>query len=564
MMPRRYRRLLADVHGLVALSLAVSVAQSALLVPIPLIVKNLFDVQLDQGDAGGVVLSGLLVLALYLSSALLGLWTRHTALKAIKRAMARLRAALLAKINALPRAFFDRRSVGELHGIVVQDSERLDLVANAVLGTLLPAIVIATGLAVVGLVINPVLFALLAVVLPGTVIVSRLLKRGVRERTREWQRAFDGFSEHTRLALRAVTLTKVSGAEDSERERARLRIEKVREAGFRMNWRQATWGIAQGLIATVAGVLVLVVGGREVALGQMSLGELLSFFAIVALLQRQMTAVAPLLPQVTAANESLARIEELLDTEEPPPPYSGTRRIDFGGEIGIEEVVFGYGDEVLLRQIDLSVEAGEHIAIVGPNGAGKSTLASLILGLYRPWSGRFLADGIPYDELDLRHLRREIGVVLQDPIILPGTVGENIAYGHPEATGEEIAQAAERAAASEFIAELDGGYDAPTGDEGGLLSGGQRQRLAIARALLAEPRLLIFDEPTTHLDDRGIQSLNQTLRELAGSPTVITITHDEAAARGVDRVIQLRDGRIAAQSREVERPVVPISHSQEL
>jgi ABC-type bacteriocin/lantibiotic exporter with double-glycine peptidase domain len=190
------------------------------------------------------------------------------------------------------------------------------------------------------------------------------------------------------------------------------------------------------------------------------------------------------------------------------------------------------------------IASGEHIVILGPNGAGKTSLASLILGIYRPDAGALLADGVPYDELDIRALRMAFGVLLQDPVILPGTVTENIAYGRPDAPAAEVERVAALAGADGFVARLPDGYATDVGVDGGRLSGGQRQRIALARALLAQPRLLLLDEPTTHLDLAAIAALRATLGELPQRPTVITITHDEALAGQADRVVHLRDGRI--------------------
>jgi len=179
-------------------------------------------------------------------------------------------------------------------------------------------------------------------------------------------------------------------------------------------------------------------------------------------------------------------VDAFLDVED-SPAYSGTRRIGFEGGIELHRVTFGYGEEAVLREFSLSIAPGEHVVILGPNGAGKSTLASLILGLYHPWSGELLADGIPYDVLDMRDLRSAFGVVLQDPVIFPGTVAENIAYGRPRASVKDIEHAAVMAGVAEFIDQLPGGYAARVGQEGALVSG------VSANALRS---LVHFSQPT--------------------------------------------------------------------
>ena len=201
---------------------------------------------------------------------------------------------------------------------------------------------------------------------------------------------------------------------------------------------------------------------------------------------------------------------------------------------------FGYGDQPLVEEVDLSIAPGEHVVILGPNGAGKSTIASLILGLYHPSSGELLADGIPYDVLDIRTLRR-VGVVLQDPVILPGTVTESIAYGRPEAAFEDMS-GPHVAGVTDFVGVLPADTR-PALDRRVRCSPGPAPGIAIARALLGSPMLLILDEPTTHLDDAAIARLRTGLADLPRRPTVITITHDEALAGQADRTVRLKDGR---------------------
>jgi ATP-binding cassette subfamily B protein len=198
----------------------------------------------------------------------------------------------------------------------------------------------------------------------------------------------------------------------------------------------------------------------------------------------------------------------------------------------------------VLHAVTLTIDPREIVGVVGLNGAGKTTLVHLILGLYRPQTGRLYADGRPFDELDMRDLRRQIGVVMQDPIIFPGTVMENIAYGCRETDVNRVVRAAELSMAHELVQTLSHGYDTAVGENGMLLSGGQRQRIAIARALVRQPRLLILDEPTTHLDQASVSRLIGNLSEMADRPAILVISHDTSVLRMAHRTHVLRDGRI--------------------
>ena len=549
----RFARLYRRSRGTLVVSGLMSIAQAVVLAPTALLVGYAFDTLVPKADIGGLFLVTGVILASYLASAGLALLTRYLVIKTTKQAIADLRAKLIERVYSLPRAYFDRKSRGRLQSIMVQDSERLDAMGGLLVGVLLPAATVAIGLCIVLAVLNLLMFGVLVTVVPLLLLLGRWLGKRVRQRTRRFQVAFEVFSTQTQLALRALTLTKVQGAEREEAAKRRLEHATLAESGRQLAWYQGAYYIVQNAVAASSGLLVLALGGRAVALHDMTLGDLLAFYAILALLLKQVTLALSVLPYVHAGYESIPRIEEILEADE-HEPYSGTRRLDFEGGFEFEDVSFSYDDEQVLTSLSLSIEPGEHVAIFGPNGAGKSTLLNLLLGLYRPQSGRVLADGAPYETIDIPALRRSIGVVLQDALIFPGTIAENIAFGHSDATDEEIRWAARWATADDFVTRLPDAYETETGDEGQLLSGGQRQRIAIARALVARPSVLVLDEPTTHLDDTSIRTLLANLCDFPGAPTVILISHDPEIAANVDAIHHLRDGQVVRS----ERPEAPM------
>jgi ABC-type bacteriocin/lantibiotic exporter with double-glycine peptidase domain len=540
---RQFARLLSGSGRLVAAALAIAVVQSLLLIPIALLVRRAFDETIPGEEVGKLVVMGAAILALFLASTALGMVTRWLSLRATTRSMIRLRSRLLKKVIHLPRSYFDRADLGRLHATIVQDTERLDLTTNALVASAMPALTISAALALALLILDPLLTAVLAVALPLLVLVNRWISSAVRRRTQVWQRESDSFSAQTQTALRAITLTKLHSAEAPEIAKRRGQISELGEAGRAMVWMHGAYVLLHGVGSATAGVLVLVLGGAAVAEGRMSLGDLLAFYAVLGLLRTQLSAAQGAMPLVLSGLESLGRLTYLLELDK-ASPYRGTRRIEFKGGLALEDVYFAYGEEPVLRGVTLAIEPGEAIALLGPNAAGKSTILALLAGLYAPQRGAVRADGIPFDELDVPVLRGGIGVVLQDPMILPATVRENIAYGRPDATDGEIERAAQRAGASDFVATLADGYETSVGEDGVLLSGGQRQRLAIARALLSEPKLLMLDEPTTHLDEAGAHHLLRTLLDSSSRPTILIISHDPQIAAEVDRVLVLRDGRI--------------------
>lgn len=550
---RSFSRLLRGSRQLLLASVGTALLQAGLLVLVGLLIRRAFDREIPDDRVGALVAIGAALLGLSLASAAVAVWTRYLVLGGVKGAVSRLRIALLERLNTLPAAWFDRADTGTVHATVVQDSERLDIVANALAAQLAPALVICAGLSVALVVIDPLLFAVMAVVLPVLAVLTRPFDGIVRRRTRAWQLAFDRFSTRVQFALRARPLITAQAAEDAELAASRPEIVELSAAGQAMAWLHGVYAQLHGAVASVAGVVVLVVGGAAVAQGSTSLGSLISFYALLALLRGQASTVLGTLPQAFSGGESLARLEAILDASD-EQPYRGTGSPSLRRSLALRDVIFGYRDaEPILGGVTLELEAGERVALVGRNGAGKSTVASLVLGLYRPRSGVVEADGVPYDELDIRALRRLIGFVPQDPILFPGTIADNIGYGADRPDLARIREAAGLATADEFIRDLPRGYDTPVGAEGGLLSGGERQRIAIARALLRSPALLILDEPTSSLDRDTVARLLVNLRALPHEPAVLLISHDAAVVDEADHVCMLQDGRVVSSEHAVAR-----------
>ncbi|MEA2299753.1 MAG: ATP-binding cassette, subfamily bacterial [Solirubrobacteraceae bacterium] len=540
---RRVAPLLAHARPLLGVAVALAAVQSALLIPIALLIQHVFDDAVPRRDEAGIVLAGVGVIGLYVAAGAISLLARGLLVRRAKLAVGALRRQLLGQVYGLSSAWHDRHGRDWVHGVVVQDTERVDQAISQLLTQSGPAAVVVAALCVVALALSPLLFGVLLAVLPVMLFASRWLGARFRTRVGAWHRSFDTYSADTHGALRALPLAKAEGAEDWELRRRAGGLDELAEAGTSLVRAQGAYTVVHGTVAAGAGVVVLVVGGVAVARGSMTAGQLLSFYAVVGLILRQLSILLDGVPVVLAGLGALERVETILDASE-PDPYTGTRRIELRGGWALDGVTFGYAGEDVLREVDLVIEPGERVVLVGPNGAGKTTAVNVMLGLYRPTRGCVRADGVALDELDVRHLRGQVGVVLQDPLLFRGTVAENIAYGRPDATEADIRTAAERATADTFVRALPAGYATALGDDAVRLSGGQRQRIAIARALLGDPALLVLDEPTTHLDDAAIGALMANLTGLPRAPSVIIVTHDPGVAARADRIVHLRDGRI--------------------
>jgi len=308
-------------------------------------------------------------------------------------------------------------------------------------------------------------------------------------------------------------------------------------------------------IITAAGTAAAVLfGAMQVRAGRMTPGELVLVVGYLANIYKPIRNLAKLSTDFSKAMASAERIAEVLEIEpeiqDRPDAIEAPR---FRGEIAFREVSFDYGEgREVLRHVSFAVSPGQRLALVGVSGAGKSTIVSLILRLYQPQEGTILIDGIDIQRFRRESLRRQIGLVLQQSILFGATVRENIAYGRPDASLEEIVAASRAANADEFIRELEDGYDSVIGERGATLSGGQQQRIAIARAVIRDAPILVLDEPMTGLDAESQAKVREALDRLMAGKTCVLITHDLQSIADADLVLVLEDGRIVDRGTHAE------------
>lgn len=536
---RHYATFYRGFYGTLLLGVILSVAQSALVLPLTFLIRYTFDHIIPSGNARLLAGAGLGLIVINLANSGVSLWTRYLNLKVTKLAIRDYRNELLERCYSFSRAFYTGTDRGHLHTNLVQDTERVDVMSNALMGQLLPSLATTVALSVVLFFLNWILFLVLLAVAPLVFITNRVMSKRSKAAVNRFRDSFEAFNTGILFVLKMMDLTRVQTAEQFEIERQKRRIEELRLTSGSMFWLQSAYSVVNGAVATIPGALILVVGGAAVGAKAMTLGQLVSFYVAAGMLSSSLGSTLSSIPGIIAGNESLIALYNLLRTPD-AQPYSGTEKIDFDGAITLENVAFQYKERPVLAGVNLTLEPGSTVAIVGPNGSGKTTLASLLLGFYRPNAGRILADDVAYDTLDLTHLRRSFGIVLQDSILFPGSIRDNITYGSPEATEADIRHAAALATADEFIAQLPDGYETFVGDDGTLLSGGQRQRIAIARALLRRPKLLLLDEPTNHLDSASVHRLMENLQSLDTVPAILLITHDMALARATQHVYTLQ------------------------
>ncbi|WP_223294493.1 ABC transporter ATP-binding protein [Geitlerinema sp. PCC 7407] len=452
-------------------------------------------------------------------------------------------------LQDLEMSFFEERSTGGLMSILSDDINQLerflDVGANEVLQVSATVVVIGGAFFFLAPTVAWMAMLPMPFILWGSITFQRFLAPRYAE-VREKVSLLNG-----RLAnnLSGIMTIKSFATEQFERSRIESDSEAYRQSNHRAIVLSAAFVPLIRIIILVGFTATLFYGGLEAAAGTMAVG---TYSVLVFLTQRllwPLTRLGETLDQYQRAMASTNRVMNLLDT--PIAIHSGTLRIppeSVQGHLAFEEVTFAYpGRQAVVEQLSLKVPAGKTIAIVGSTGSGKSTLVKLLLRLYEIEQGRITLDGTNIQSIWLGDLRRAIGLVSQDVFLFHGTVAENITYGTPDATLEEIVAAAKAAEAHEFILQLPQGYETIVGERGQKLSGGQRQRLAIARAILKDPPILILDEATSAVDNETEAAIQRSLDRITQNRTTIAIAHRLSTIRSADRIYVMDSGKLVEQ-----------------
>jgi len=498
----------------------------------------------SAGPTGvGVVLAGML--GLFALQALLKFGTTYILGNAADQIIADLKIRLYDHLQALPLAYYHQRRLGDTLALLTNDVYVLSGFISGTALALLPLLVTAGGAVLLMFRIRPTLALAAVILIPLFYLLTKIFGRRLRPLAAQLQEEYATSIAIAQENLGMLPAIKTFTREQQESFRYRAQIDRI----FRLNVKQrgiyaALEPLAQ-LIAAIGIVLVLAFASADLGEGRLAPAQLVSFLLYAALLTRPVAGLADVYGQTQMARGAFDRLRQAL--EEPPEPaaHLGISLPAVKGDIEFRGVSFGYeGRPPALESVDLHIAAGETVAITGPNGAGKSTLGHLLLRLHDPSGGNILIDGIDTATVSLASLRRQIGVVPQHVLLFNATVRDNIAYGRSEPSQAEIEGAARAARAHQFISALPDGYDTLVGDRGVKLSGGQQQRLALARALVKDPAILILDEATAMFDPQGEAEFLQACHDVLKRRTVLLITHRPASLAAADRIVRMEQGRI--------------------
>ncbi len=494
------------------------------------------------------------VLALYVLASLFS-WAQGYVLNGVtQRTVYRLRQEVEAKIHRLPLAYFDKMQRGELLSRVTNDIDNVSQSLQQTMSQLLTSLLTVIGVLVMMFIISPLLAAIALVTIPLTIVITTIIaKRSQKLFVAQWTHT-GTLNAQIEEAYSGHALVRIFGRRREVERGFAAKNGQLYDASFGAQFVSGIIMPAMMFVGNLVYVAIAVVGGLMVAAGSILLGDVQAFIQYSRQFTQPLSQLGSMANLLQSGVASAERVFELLDAdEEVPDPVEPEQPAEASGRLAFEDVSFSYDPETpLIEDLSLTAEPGQSIAIVGPTGAGKTTLVNLIMRFYELDSGRITLDGVDITRMTRDELRARMGMVLQDTWLFSGTIRENIAYGRPDATEEEILEAARATYVDRFVRTLPDGYDTVLDDEASNLSAGEKQLVTIARAFLAQPAVLILDEATSSVDTRTEVLLQHAMNALRKDRTSFVIAHRLSTIRDADLILVMEAGHIVEQGTHTE------------
>ncbi|MFN5697316.1 MAG: peptidase domain-containing ABC transporter, partial [Cyanobacteriota bacterium] len=513
----------------------------------PLLIQVIIDKVISQRSLDTLQILGMALVVVTLMEGVIGSLRTFLFTDTTNRIDLRLGAEVIDHLLRLPLGYFDRRPVGELGTRIAELEKIRNFLTGQALMTVLDAafsVIYIVVMAIYSWLLTLIALAVLPIQIALTMLGAPLFRRQYRQSAEENART----QSHLVEVLTGIQTVKAQNVEMVSRWKWQDFYSRYISRTFEKTITGTFLNESSQVLQKLSQLLVLWVGASLVLKGELTLGQLIAFRIISGYVTQPLLRLSSIWQNIQELRVSFERLADVVDTPEessaadkaniPLPPVKG--------DVTFENVSFSFapGSPEVLSNINLHIPTGTFVGIVGQSGSGKSTLMKLLPRLYSPDRGRILVDGYDIDKVELYSLRRQIGIVPQDPLLFSGTVSENIALTNPEAPSDAIVEAARIASAHDFIMSLPSGYSTPVGERGASLSGGQRQRIAIARTLLANPRLLVMDEATSALDYDNERQVCDNLRESLHESTVFFITHRLTTIRRADMIVMMHQGAI--------------------
>jgi ATP-binding cassette subfamily B protein len=491
----------------------------------------------------------IIVMIVYVGSFLLQYTSSYVLAGVVQRSMFSLRQEVERKLNHLPLSYIDRQPRGDLLSRVTNDIDNLAQSLQQTTSQILTALLTLLGVTVMMFTISPLLALVALITVPLSVWLMKVIGGKARPRfMAQWRHTGD-LNAQAEEVFSGHAIVKSFGRQREAEARFRADNDKLYEASFSAQFMANLIQPAMLFMGNVQYILIAVVGGLQISSGSLSIGDMQAMIQYARQFAQPLTHLASMAATFQSGIASLERVLELIDAEEQSPEQELTADpAPVRGRVVFEDVHFSYDpDKPLITGLNVVAEPGETVAIVGPTGAGKTTLVNLIMRFYELDSGRITLDGRDIASFPRNELRSDIGMVLQDTWLFGGTIRDNLRYGNPDATDEQIYEAARVTYVDRFVHSLPDGYDTIINDEGDNISTGEKQLMTIARAFLNDPAILILDEATSSVDTRTEVLIQEAMNNLRANRTSFVIAHRLSTIRGADVILVMEDGRIVEQ-----------------
>jgi ABC-type multidrug transport system fused ATPase/permease subunit len=528
---------------------AYMLCEVAFALTLPLVAKHVIDVVIPSRDAGGLLLFVLVLVAVYALDAVVGMRRVYVSELVNQSVLTDLQRRMFERLQALSHDFHNRARVGDLTARLFDDVHVIDSATTQVAGVGVFLALRTVAAAVVVLILSPLLGAAVLIAAPLFALAYLALRARVQQASVEHQRLTGDAVATAQESLSGHAVVKAYSLEERVARAFAARLRALLRVSLRLTTIAALFETSVGLAVTTGQMIVLGLGGYLVIRGTLTIGTLVAFLGLLPSLFQPIALLSNIGQLVQRATGAFDRVSEILDApaavadSEDAAPLAPLAR-----EIRLEDVTFGYEpDRPVLLGVDAAVRAGSHVAIVGRSGSGKSTLVSLLLRFWDPQGGRVLFDEHDLRDVTIASLRGQIGLVFQDTFVFDTTFRENVAFGRPDASDAEIVAAVRAAALDPLVGALPHGLDTVLGERGTRLSGGERQRLAIARALLRDPAILVLDEATSALDAETEREILGTIATASRGRTTITVTHRLRVAALADHILVVEGGRVVEE-----------------
>lgn len=490
-----------------------------------------------------------ILFAIYIGNITCGFLSQYLLTNGIQNSMRDLRNDVQKKITRLPICYFDKRTVGDILSIISNDIETISNALQQTLSRILSAILSITLAVILMFYINPTMAVIAVLILPGSVFIMRFIMKRSSDMFKKQQLALGNLNGYIQERYTGLTEIKLYGKQEDSIEQFKDINNNLCENGFRAQFVSGLMSPLISFLTYMAIVAVCILGATYTIIGTITVGQLQAFIRYMWQLNEPLEQVTQLSSAIQSAMAAAGRVFEFLSETEEVPEVCNPVKIDhLKGNVTFEDVSFGYNeDKMLIEHLNIDVKSGQMVAIVGPTGAGKTTLINLLMRFYDVNKGAIKVDGVNIKDMKRDDLRSIFGMVLQDTWLFNGTIADNIKYGKEDSTHQEIINAAKTANVNHFIKTQPDGYNMILNEESSNVSVGEKQLLTIARAFLADPAILIFDEATSSVDTRLELMLQTAMKNIMKDRTSFVIAHRLSTIRNADLILVMNNGTIIEQ-----------------